>query len=78
MIRSQVYLTEEERVELKLLSQTTGRTQSDLIREAVDLFIKQSKKSTRLKRFSNAFGLWMNHDNYPDIRKLRNELDRKL
>ena len=78
MIRSQIYLTEEERAELKVLSQATGRTQSDLIREAVDLFIKQSKQSVRLKHFNNAFGLWSNREGYPDIRKLREELDRKF
>ncbi|MCK5829630.1 MAG: ribbon-helix-helix domain-containing protein [Methylococcales bacterium] len=35
MIRSQIY----ERSSLKIISEETGRTQSDLIREAIDSLI---------------------------------------
>ena len=40
MLRSQVYLTEIEKKELNLLSEETGKSQSELIREAIDLLIQ--------------------------------------
>ena len=46
MVRSQIYLTEKEKSSLKLISEETGRPQSDLIREAIDLYIdKVCKKN---------------------------------
>ena len=42
MVRTQIYLTEEERDGLSVLSETSGKKQSKLIREAVDCFILNS------------------------------------
>lgn len=39
MIRTQVYLTDQQRSELALLSKSKGKKQSELIREAIDQFI---------------------------------------
>ena len=36
MLRRQVYLTEAERLGLQVMAAKTGRTQSDLIRAAID------------------------------------------
>lgn len=78
MIRSQIYLTEDERTSLKLICKETGRTQSDLIREAIDSLInKINKKNNNIKR-QEAFGLWKDRDDYPNAEELRNEFDRDL
>lgn len=76
VIRSQIYLTEEERRNLKLISKQTGRTQSDLIREAVDLLISRKMKKDSVDKRLQAFGLWKDNDNCPQIKELRNEFDR--
>ncbi|MBW2739126.1 MAG: ribbon-helix-helix domain-containing protein, partial [Deltaproteobacteria bacterium] len=39
MIRTQIYLTDRQRSELTAISQTFGKKQSELIREAVDSLI---------------------------------------
>jgi len=78
MIRSQIYLTEEERLSLKSISQTTGRSQSDLIREAVDTLISKMINNNNLNNRSKAFGLWKNNTQTPDITKLRSEFDRNF
>ncbi len=76
MIRSQIYLTENERASLKNISSETGRSQSDLIREAVDTFIKKISKKNNSEKRQEAFGIWKEKTDIPDLRELRNEFDR--
>lgn len=42
MIRTEIYLTEEEQGGLKAISKSTGTSQSELICNAVDKFIKEA------------------------------------
>lgn len=44
MIRTQIYLTEQEQTALRGLSSKTGKTQSQLIREAIDRLITQAEQ----------------------------------
>ncbi len=76
MIRSQIYLTEKERISLKSISENTGRTQSDLIREAVDTLIDKMTQNNNAHNRRKAFGIWKDKDDYPDIKKIRDEFDR--
>ena len=76
MIRSQIYLTENERNSLKLICEETGRTQSDLIREAIDSLISKINKKNNNKKRQKAFGLWKDRSDYPNVEELRNEFDR--
>ena len=76
MIRSQIYLTEDERNSLKSISKETGRTQSDLIREAIDSLINKVNKKNNSKKRQEAFGLWKDRNDFPNIKELRNEFDR--
>jgi len=78
MIRSQIYLTENERDSLKKISRETGRSQSDLIREAVDIFIKKISKKNNNEKRQEAFGIWKEKSDFPDLKELRNEIDRKF
>jgi len=78
MIRSQIYLTENERSSLKIIAKTTGRTQSDLIREAIDGLISRIQNNQNNNKRQHAFGMWQDHDDYPDITQLRSEFDRSL
>ncbi len=76
MIRSQIYLTEDERNALKLISNETGRTQSDLIREAIDSLIIKINKKNNYKKRQKAFGIWKGRSDYPKAEQLRKEFDR--
>lgn len=39
MTRTQIYLDETQHLRLRQLAESTGRTQSDLIRQAIDAFL---------------------------------------
>lgn len=76
MVRTQIYLTESEQQALRALSRRTGRTQSELIREAVDRLIAQSDRTDRLALLRQARGMWQGREDLPDFAALRRELDR--
>lgn len=44
MIRTQIYLTEPERSKLKILSEQNGMTISEIIRRAIDAYLKSETK----------------------------------
>ncbi len=77
MVRTQIYLTEQERSGLLSLVELTGMKQSELIREAVDLFLSQFDETRRKAVFSEAAGMWKDRDDLPDFRVIRESLDRR-
>ena len=76
MVRTQVYLTERERAGLVEMSAVTGKSQSELVREALDRFIEQSSDVRRQAVLDRAAGMWKNREDLPDFDALRRGLDR--
>ena len=76
MMRTQIYLTAEERAALSSLSAATGKGQSELIREAVDNLIGQFSTARREAVLDNAAGLWKDRGDLPDFDALRKQWDR--
>lgn len=76
MERTQVYLTKEQRQELKRLGQRVGRRQSELIRAAIDAYVADAERSNWKSDLMAAQGLWRDRDDLPDFARLRSELDR--
>jgi hypothetical protein len=76
MIRTQVYLTEHEKAALSHLSNATGKAQSQLIREAIDLLEEQLGKARREVVLASTAGLWKDRQDTPDFGVLRKEWDR--
>jgi predicted DNA-binding protein len=71
MVRTQIYLTQAEQRALSALGKATGRTRSEIIREAVDEFVQKRHASHRLKLLRQARGLWKIRTDSPDVRQLR-------
>jgi len=76
MVRTQIYLTEQEQCALRELAQRTGRTQSELIREAVDRYIESTEEVDRRALLRQARGMWRSRTDLPDAAELRREFDR--
>lgn len=76
MVRTQIYLTEEEREGLEAVAKTTGRKQSELIREAVDRFLDLKKADRCASVLNKAAGMWKDRCDLPDFAAARRTWDR--
>jgi predicted transcriptional regulator len=76
MVRTQIYLTEEERDGLDAIAKSTGKKQSELIREAVDRFLDLRKGNRRVAILNDAAGMWKDRTDLPDYGEVRRSWDR--
>ena len=76
MIRTQIYLTEEQRNELATIAKSFGKKQSELIREAIDRLIEQTGKNHRELVLREVAGIWKDRTDLPDFKSIRAEWDR--
>ena len=76
MVRTQIYLTEKQRDELAALARVTGSKQSELIREAIDLFIDRSGSNRRESVLRESAGIWKDRGDLPDFKSIRGGWDR--
>lgn len=77
MQRTQIYLSDTERQGLQALALLSGRSQSALIREAIDTFLERHQPEGRLSRLRQARGLWADRQDLPSWPDLRRELNRQ-
>lgn len=79
MVRTQVYLTEEQERGLKQLAASSGRKQSELMREAVDRLLSQKQERNWLKSLEPMFGMWADRPEMDHfVRDLREQADERL
>jgi len=79
MIRTQIYLTEEERAALKRLAKERSTSQSALIREAVDLYLDDHSHQERLAKLRAGRGMWKDReDPHETFQAIRESMDRNV
>jgi predicted DNA-binding protein len=76
MTTAQVTLSEAESQAIQALSQSKGKTQEEILHEAIELLLKQHEVENRLVALQQARGIWQDRQDLPDFAELRNELDR--
>lgn len=76
MVRTQIYLTEEERDGLEAVAKSTNKKQSEIIREAVDRFLDMTRGNRREAILKEAAGMWRNRNDMLDFAATRRSLDR--
>ena len=75
MAEIEVNLTENEQRALQEIALRTGKTEGELIHDAVDKLIKQGSPSGN-SGMLQARGIWRDRDDLPDFGKIRREWDR--
>lgn len=78
MIRTQVYITQQEKKALSQIADHTGSSQSELIRQAIDLLCKQHAHPNRMHFLKSARGIWKNRADKYDYISARKEIDREF
>ena len=77
MQRTQVYLDDEVRSALIGIAHQTGKSQSQLLREAIAKYVKEfAPEDQRDSALKKARGLWKNRKDLPDFKRIRQEFDR--
>ena len=76
MLETDVALTNHDRDVLEEISQRTGKTQSELIREAVEHFIAEFQIDDRRALMQKARGIWKDRQDLPALENLRREWNR--
>ena len=76
MVRTQIYLTEDQRAEIAAIANQSGKRQSEVIREAVDRFIEQKSRHRREAILREAAGIWRDRTDLPDLDAFRRGWDR--
>jgi predicted transcriptional regulator len=76
MSETEINLTDEERSALQEIAQQSGKTESQLIHEAVDHFIREFQKKDNRAFMQKARGIWKNRQDLPELEELRREWNR--
>jgi chromosome segregation and condensation protein ScpB len=77
MVRTQIYITKNQRDELKAIAKAAGKKQSELIRDAIDRLIDEVSCTRRDIVLRETAGIWKDRKDLPDFRATRAEWDRK-
>ncbi|MEK6280470.1 MAG: CopG family transcriptional regulator [Acidobacteriota bacterium] len=75
MAEIEINLTEKQHRALRQISQLTGKTEDELVHDAVENLIRQGLPSGK-PAMVQARGIWRDRNDLPDFKKLRRELDR--
>ncbi len=77
MVRTQIYLSLEERDQLDAIAQAQGISRSDLVRTAVAEYLTGHLDAENDAILGQCCGVWKDRDDIPDVRRLRDDWTRR-
>jgi len=76
MSEAEIKLTEQERSALQEIARQSGKTESQLIHEAVGHFISEFQIKDRRGLMQKGRGIWKDRQDLPELDDLRREWER--
>lgn len=71
--RTQIYLEEKQGRELASLARSRGTSQSEIIRQAIDIYLARMEGLDKGAAIDEVAGIWADRKDLPDVEKLRKE-----
>ncbi|MDD5674149.1 MAG: ribbon-helix-helix protein, CopG family [Chitinivibrionales bacterium] len=71
MVRTQIYLTEEEKAGLESAALAQGKRQSVIIRKAIDDLLAHQATANKTEILNEIAGIWADRKDVPNIRAMR-------
>ena len=78
MANATITITEEQKNILHTLAEQTGKSEEELVQEAVELLVRQFRQTRRQELIQQAFGMWRDRMDLPDLAELRRESSARL
>jgi hypothetical protein len=79
MVRTQIYLTQDQKRRLEQMAAATGKRQSDLIRAALDDYLAQHRATNWKDALEACFGMWADRTDVADLHeRASRESDQRL
>jgi predicted DNA-binding protein len=79
MVRTQIYLTDEQKRQLERLAVASGKKQSAMIREAIDGYLADCEPKDWKGAFEAVRGMWADRDDLDELyADLRAGVERRL
>lgn len=76
MTSTEIKLTDQEHASLTTIARQIGRTEAEVLQEAVRRYITLFQANNRRQLLAQARGMWRDREDLPDLSSLRRELDR--
>lgn len=76
MTTAQITLSESQSQAIQALGQSTGKSQEEVLHQAIEQLLAQHRVENRLAALRQARGIWRERQDLPDLTELRNEWDR--
>ena len=81
MQKAQVFLRDDQKIQLQAIARLTGRKQSELIRRGVDMAIEEARKeqSSWQEGWAQACGVWKDREDIESyVADYRAEMDARI
>jgi metal-responsive CopG/Arc/MetJ family transcriptional regulator len=78
VIRTQIYLSEDEREAVNRIARVRKKSQSEIIRDAVDEYLLKVSKKERKEVITSIAGIWKDRTDVLDFSDIRRQWDRGL